>query len=243
MISVAIQRWAAWAPGLERREDWERWSLAPAVLTGEECPDARFLPSLLRRRCSRLSRLMLHVAYACGADGDLSTPATVFASRHGEATSTVPLLEALAREQPLTAAGFSHSVHNAPAGLFSIAAKNHQISSALAAGADTFPCAFLETLAILQREPDRPVLLVVADEPLHPLFSTVDREPRVTHAVAFIVGQGGDGIRIRCTLGRSSVLAQPARWPQVVEFLRWLLSEEPSLTLGTGALTWTWTRD
>lgn len=186
---------------------------------------------------------MLHVAYACCADGDVSSVSTVFASRHGEATSTVPLLEALAREQPLGAASFSHSVHNTQAGLFSIAAKNHQISSALAAGADTFPCAFLEALAILRRDPDRRILLVVADEPLHSVFSTADGEPRIAHGVAFIVGRDGEGIRTRCTLGRRAALAQRAPWPQVVEFLRWLLSDEPSLTLGTGALTWTWARE
>ncbi|MGH9201030.1 MAG: beta-ketoacyl synthase chain length factor, partial [Vicinamibacterales bacterium] len=189
------------------------------------------------------SRLMLHVAHACSADSDASTFATVFASRHGEATTTVSLLEALARAQPLTAASFSHSVHNTQAGLFSIAAKNHEISSALAGAADTFPCAFLETLALMQRDPERQVLLVVADEPLHPVFATADAEPKTAYAVAFIVGRRGDGTRVRCTLGRSGALATRSPWPQAIEFLRWLLSDESSLAMGTGVLRWMWTRD
>ena len=215
----------------------------PPPSPAEGCPDARSIPPLLRRRCSRLSRLMLHVAFACCADDDVSTVATVFASRHGEAASTVPLLETLAREQPLTAASFSHSVHNAPAGLFSIAAKNHQILSALAAGADTFPSAFLEALAVLQRAGGGGVLLVVGGEPLPAVLEKFQDEPAAAYALALVLAPSGDGPGLGLAGGRADAARTTPAWPQAIEFLRWLLSDEPSLTLGADHRhAWTWTR-
>ena len=49
---------------------------------------------------------------------------TVFASRHGSINESIELIECVARGQPLSPAKFSHTVHNAQAGLFSIAARN-----------------------------------------------------------------------------------------------------------------------
>ena len=81
MVSFVVETWDAWAVGVERREDWERWCGAPAALAGQGSPSLHFLPPLFRRRCSPLSRLMLHVAYgACGSER-VGTLPTVFASR------------------------------------------------------------------------------------------------------------------------------------------------------------------
>ena len=112
-----MSRWSAWTPPAE--------------------PDVSVLPPLLRRRCSRMTRAMLHVAFGVATIDELATLPAVFGSRHGELTATVGLLETLARGQALTAAGFSHSVHNAPVGLFSIATRNRGITSAVAAGVIT----------------------------------------------------------------------------------------------------------
>ena len=51
---------------------------------------------------------------------------TVFASRHGSINESIDLIETVARSQPISPAKFSHTVHNAQAGLFSIAAGNRQ---------------------------------------------------------------------------------------------------------------------
>src|SRR5215471_17036272 len=109
MRSVRIARWAAWAPGIENHAAWEAWCGAPQPITSDGSPDVTFLPALLRRRCSRLSRMMLKAAFACADVDALAAVPTVFASRHGDTAGTVALLAGLAQNEPVTANRFSHS--------------------------------------------------------------------------------------------------------------------------------------
>lgn len=241
-MNVAVRRWAAWAPGLHTRQDWERWAGAPVPLGDEGGPDGAFLPAMLRRRCSRLTRLMLHVAHEAAGPGERAALPAIFASRHGEAGITAGLLESLAREQAVTATAFSHSVHNTQAGLFSIAAGSRQIASALAAGADTFPSAFVEALAVLHRHRGGAVLLVAGDEPLPDVWRPLVDEPCAVYAVALVLERCAEAEGLRLAPGPADRPAPPRPWPAAVEFLRWLLSGEAALTLNTGQRFWTWTR-
>ena len=249
MLSVKVTRWAAWAPGVEDRAAWEAWCRAPCPLASDGSPDVAFLPPLLRRRCTRLSRMMLKVAFGCGGGNTLAAVPTVFASRHGDTAGTVALLECLARGEPVTGSRFSHSVHNTSAGLFSIAAGNRCAASALAAGRNTFGCAFLEALAALQRAGTGPVLLVVGDEPLPTVFAPFVDEPQVAYALALLLEPDRESAAITLDLSRWKASAAASghgtpAWPHALEFLRWTLSTEPVLTLPSAAgQPWTWRRD
>jgi hypothetical protein len=244
VIEVAVRGWAAWAPGLESRTCWETWGLSPSPLRGGEGrPDVPFLAPLLRRRCSRLTRMMLHAAHeSCHAD-TLSSVPVVCASRYGEITATAALLDALAAGQPLTAAGFTHSVHNTQAGLFSIAVKNRRMSSAVAAGADTFPCAFFEALTLLHRARGGAVLILVGDEQLPPILAGFADADDAPYAVALVLEAAADGPRLRVRPAEPRPAPTRRPWPQAAEFLRWHMSGEKSLTLGAGPRAWTWTRE
>jgi hypothetical protein len=185
---------------------------------------------------------MLHAAYAAaGSDGVASLP-TVFASRYGELALTVALLESLARSEPLTAARFTHSIHNTQIGLFSIAARNRGMATAVSAGPDTFPYAIVEALALLERCGRRGgVLVVVADEPVPATFDVFDREPAGPYALALVLEPGGSGHRVGLVQAAGDAVARRPPWPQAIEFLRWLLSDEPSVTLGVSR-PWAWHR-
>ena len=235
MLSVALRRWSAWAPGIESPEAWRSWCAAPAPIAAEGMPDARFLPPMLRRRCSPLSRAMLHVAFDACPEAERAAVRTVFASRHGENKESFPLFAGIAAREPLSPTRFTMTVHNVQAGLFSIAAGNRQASSSLAAEEDTFPAAFLEALAHLEREPGRSVLLVMGDVPIAPLFEPLIPEPSVSYALALLLARDGEGTKLgfeptgaRRTPGSAPRLA----WPQGLEFVRWLHGEEPGLVLG-----------
>src|SRR5690606_23838308 len=112
---------------------------------------------------------------------------TVFASRHGSINESIGLLEAIAESGRVSAATFSHSVHNAQAGLFSIAAGNRQASSSLAGQEDSFPAGFLEALTHLQRSPQQKVLLVTGDVPLAETFAPLIDEPPASYAVGLLL--------------------------------------------------------
>ena len=185
---------------------------------------------------------MLRVAFDCLPRPDWPRVSTVFASRYGDLTATVELLESLASEHPLTANRFSHSVHNTQAALFSIIAANRQASAAVAAGRDTFPCAFLEALGALERGNGESVLLAVGDEPLPSVFREFTDGPVASYAVAFLLApadEGLDGIALELCVGAPD--AEPS-WPRAIAFLRWYLSGEPALALGAPQRLWRWTR-
>lgn len=186
---------------------------------------------------------MLRVAFDCLPLEDVPCVPTVFASRHGDLTATVGLLESLARREPLTANRFSHSVHNTQAGLFSIVAANRRKSTAVAAGRQTFPCAFLEALGMLGPGNGDKVLLVVGDEPLPPVFRRFTDDPVAAYAIGFLLARadnGPDAISLELSAGEPGA---EHSWPQAIEFLRWFLSGDSSLTLGLDERGWRWSRD
>ena len=224
-MTIAVERAAVWPPP----------SPGTAPTAGE--PDVGFLPPLLRRRCSRLTRMMLSVAYdVCPAD-QRSTLPVVFASRYGEATSTLGLLETLARREPLTAGVFSHSVHNTQAGIFGISTRNRAMASAVAAGPDTFGAAFLDGVVAAHREGGA-ALLVVADEPLPGPFACFQEEPPAPYAVALLLGAAG--VRLEFAPGIGTPCPDRSH-RDALRFVAWIGSTEPRLTLGA-ATPYTWTR-
>jgi hypothetical protein len=242
VIPVHLRRWAAWAPGHEDAAAWRGWCAAPRPLPAEGCPEAAFLPAMLRRRCSPLTRIVLSVAFGCCEEQERARVASVFASRHGNINESIELLERLALEQPLSPTRFSHSVHNAQAGLFSIAAGNRQASSSIAAETETFGCAFLEALTFLERAPERPVLLVMADVPLAPVFAALIDEPAASYGLGLLLASDGPGTRLGFGIAAGGAGAQHGRWPEALEFLRWLESPEPRLALGAGPRRFEWAR-
>jgi hypothetical protein len=242
VIAARVRSWAAWAPGLEGREAWAAWARQPAPLAAEGVPDARFLPALLRRRCTPLTRIMLRAAYDACPEALRADVRTVFASRHGSINESIELIECVARGLPLSPAKFSHTVHNAQAALYSIAAGNRRASSSLAAQEETLGHGWLEALAHLEREPARPVLFVVGDVPLAPTFAPLVQEPACSYAVAWLLAGDGEGDPVGFALAAGGGGAPPLRWPQAAELLRWSLAGEPALELGGARLRFRWTR-
>jgi hypothetical protein len=167
---------------------------------------------------------------------------TVFASRHGNVNESIDLLRRLCRQQPLSPTRFSHSVHNAQAGLYGIAAENREASSSIAAQEDTFACGYLEALTHLVREPGRPVLLVVGDVPLDETFAALVDEPVASYGVGLLLNAEGPGTKLEFSCESRDGDAAALPWPDAVEFLRWLLGDARRLELGSGRRRWSWTR-
>jgi len=242
MIVATLRRWAAWAPEHESCAAWQRWADAPTTLAVEGSPAARFLPAMLRRRCSPLARMMLTAAFECCEEAELADVATVFASRHGNINESVGMFDRLAQREALSPTRFSHTVHNAQAGLFSIAAGNREASSSLSAGEESFACGYLEALTFLERAPERPVLLVTADAPLCDTFAPLVEEPRAAYAVALLLETATADTGMTLALESAAEPDAPARWPGALEFLRWYLGGAPKLALTAGARRWVWER-
>jgi hypothetical protein len=164
-FSIASQ--AAWAPGVETAEAWSIWASAPHAFDQGKEPAVSDMPAMLRRRAGFLGKMALEVAYRCLA-GRTGIP-TVFCSRHGEVARSVELLTDLSRDTALSPTNFGLAVHNASAGLFSIARADKANHIALAAGRSSIEHAVIEACSLLaDGEPE--VLLVAYDNCLPQLF-------------------------------------------------------------------------
>lgn len=231
--TATVRAWSAWAPGLESQDAWREWVASPSPFPPTGHPDAKFLPAMLRRRCSPLTRIVLTAAWGCVDEGMLGNVRTVFASRHGSVNESIDMLAKIVSGERLSPAKFSHTVHNAQAGLYCIAAGNREASSSLAARDDTFGCGWLEALTHLEREPDRPVLYVMGDVELAPAFAELVDEPPSSYAIAFLLSRdaGTSGPALRLDV-RGSEPAPKTAWPHAGEFLRFLVGDAPELSLG-----------
>jgi hypothetical protein len=240
VLKVFVRRAAAWAPGLETPEAWGEWARRPRPIAGDGAPAAAFLPALLRRRCDRLTRMLLHAAHhACDA-AERASARSVFASRHGCVVNTIELLAQLAADQELSPTRFSHSVHNAPAGLFSIAAGNRAASTSVAAGMDTFACGFLEAATQLARAPGSPVLLVAGEEPLPEVLQRFAEPGEAPHAVALLLAAQPPGRLVELAIEPGDGPPAAADWPPAVAFLRAFLAGDAEVRIGSGAACFRW---
>jgi hypothetical protein len=185
---------------------------------------------------------MLTVAFECCDPEQRARVGSVFASRHGNINESIELLERLALRQPLSPTRFSHSVHNAQAGLFSIAAGNRRASSSIAAEAETFAHGYLEALTFLERDPGRPVLFVMADVPLSEAFASLVDEPAASYGLGLLLASDGPGARLDFGMAAGGDAAPRGPWPDALEFLRWLESPEPRLTLGADRRRFEWNK-
>jgi len=128
-------------------------------------PTAAILPSAERRRAPASVRLALEVAQqAAAASGrDPATLPCVFASSQGDQATTDYMCTTLAREPlELSPTRFHNSVHNAPAGYWTIAVGCRAASSAVSAGRASFGAGLLEAGSQVLGN-DEAVLLVCAD--------------------------------------------------------------------------------
>ncbi len=236
----AVADWMACSPALYDRQDWIGWARrapGPAI-----APPPPLLPTALRRRISAIGQMAFRAVY--GLD-KASRARFVFCSRHGEYRRTKALLDAVAAREAPSPAEFSLSVHNALAGLLSIARNNEAGHTAVAAGSDSFGFGLLESVACLAAKPDEPVLLVYYDEPLPDVYAEFRDGEEATLALALLLSPArGDqsDLLVSCESKRTDDPPRPPPTEQALDFLRFLLSGENERSTPGGTVRWRWRR-
>ncbi len=241
-LDLNIERWSAWAPGLETEDDWRAWARGEKVLTDDFAyPKLTVLPSLMRRRLSSLGKIALKVAYDCRTEGE--SLRTIFSSRHGEANQTVGLLGDITGGEPVSPTKFSLSVHNTGSGLFTITSQNTAPSTAVAARLDSFEMGCVEAHGALATGREERVMMVFADTPLEPPFDIlVDYEP--PFAAGFLLSSKPGSHSLRLTMAVREEGEELSQTPHGLSFMRFLLQpDSPDLRLVTDRLAWTWSRE
>jgi hypothetical protein len=175
MIRVYLQGIGLCGPGLEG------WARSRPPLAGRatyeplpaNIPATTLLPANERRRTVRTVKLALAVAAEAfeHARQPPCTAATVFTSSGGDGDTLHDILKGLSQPQrEVSPTRFHNSVHNAPAGYWSIATKSREGSSSLCAHDGSFGAGLLDAAA--EAAVDGQIVGLVAydlpyPEPLH----------------------------------------------------------------------------
>ena len=237
-VSFSVAAHAAWAPGASTADAWREWAGAPFALAEGAEHGVRQMPAMLRRRAGFLGKMALEAAYQCL--GERRELPCVFVSRHGEVARAVDLLGELAQDIPLSPTGFGLAVHNASAGLFSIARADRANHIALAAGDSSTEHGVIEACGLLADGAPL-VLLVVYDAPLPAVFSGFAEGEEQPHAWAWLMAPAqGEAIRLECLPAAEPGPA--AILPASLEVLRFFLNGDAALERVSGAQRWRWTR-
>lgn len=130
------------------------------------------LPRNMRRRLSAYDRMIARCVAGL-SDEQHADETIVLASCYGNMKLTLDLLDQLVSGEMMSPAAFSASVHNAAAGLASLATKNRGGHTAIAAGEDCPRAGLIEAWLRLSTGEDS-VLLVIADEPLPGDYASFD---------------------------------------------------------------------
>ena len=149
------------------------WSQACAVLTGQapfelatvQLPPVTALPPAERRRVGVAIKLALASGFEAieQAGANAAQLATVFSSTGGDCDNCHNILETLASsDRAVSPTRFHNSVHNAPAGYWSIATGCMTASTSLCAFDATFAAGLLEA-ATQAVSTDQPCLLIAFD--------------------------------------------------------------------------------
>ncbi|MBU2979653.1 beta-ketoacyl synthase chain length factor [Alteromonas sp. C1M14] len=198
----------------------------PIAVDKKGWPTLPWVPAMQRRRLSPFMKMALHCAYETSTAYNQPL-ATVFSSRHGDLTQTSSLLETLANNDPLSPTGFSLSVHNAVAGLFSILNASTTPSTTIAAGQDTLAMAIVDAIAKAQQQ-QAPILLVHADQAMPSRYADFEDERQISHALAFII-EPTLKANVRLTRIPSST-SQPTTVPFSVAFGQNISSAQQTVT-------------
>lgn len=122
MADLYLHDWRGWTP--HRVADGE------LRLDTRDKPAGTAVPSMLRRRLNLLGRAVCDMLSDLDPDAD---SVVLHASRHGDGERTLEMLYGLNEGEPLSPARFGLSVHNAIAGVYSIASGNRRSQQAIAA--------------------------------------------------------------------------------------------------------------
>jgi Beta-ketoacyl synthase, N-terminal domain len=230
MPDFIVCDWRAWASGLgigdNKLIDSDRLSVPECV------------PKTLHRRLSPLAKAVFNAAQPC-IENNRSMP-VVFSSAHGEICKSLEMLKTIQAGQELSPTAFSLSVHNAIAGLFSIAFNNNQEITVIAPGQEGIAPAFIEALGLLQEGAEE-VLVIFYDDPIADFYPIAPYKLSSEFACVLGLRLALKGGGLTLNLSHSTESRDDGEHPvQLLALIRFLLADEKLLSLGNQGHSWTW---
>jgi hypothetical protein len=224
-----------------------KWAVWPPLQPDAELDPARkkellaSLPKMLKRRLSPLAKTVFCAANQC-IDEHMIVP-TVFSSTHGELAKSFAMMKMLEAGEEISPTAFSLSVHNAIAGLFSMAWQNKLQCTVIAPGDEGLAAAFIEALGLLQEGAEQ-VLLVFYDEPLVDFYPSAPFKLSTDESGALALRIAKNGAGQALTMSSLPLTGNDGEQPvQLMAFIRFLAEPQAQLTLKTLRHSWCWEKD
>lgn len=224
-----------------------KWAVWPPLQPDVELDPARqkellaSLPKMLKRRLSPLAKTVFCAANQC-IDEQMIVP-TVFSSTHGELAKSFAMMKMLEAGEEISPTAFSLSVHNAIAGLFSMAWQNKLQCTVIAPGDEGLAAAFIEALGLLQEGAEQ-VLLVFYDEPLVDFYPSAPFKLSTNESSALALRIAKSGAGQALTMSSLPLTGNDGEQPvQLMAFIRFLAEPQAQLTFKTLRHGWCWEKD
>jgi hypothetical protein len=178
LIGPGLPGWQASAPMLSGR--------VPYVFEPLVVAPSKLLPPAERRRAGLPIKLGMAVGEEAFAHAgrDAGVTATVFTSSSGDGENVHSICEALATpERLISPTRFHNSVHNAPAGYWSIATHSREASTSIACHDASFTAGFLDAAAQVVVE-NAAVALISHDQPYMEPLNALPVNTRWRHSTS-----------------------------------------------------------
>lgn len=241
-LTFAVHDFCAWVSDHQTPGGWMLSSDPRFAALSNDARGMAELPMMMRRRLTSSGQTLMKAALSCA--GGRQDVRYVLATRDGELTRTLSILEAVSRHELPSPADFSMSVHHALLGLLSIHTKNKAGHTAVSAGPDTFGYGLLEAAGCIAQEDRAPVLLLYCEEPLPGAYATFEdaaalRQPLI---LALLLGRpstSDNALGLHLSPPQPGVIRTPCL---AGDFLDFLLSGG-NHRVATGAdMAWEWSR-
>lgn len=235
VIEFSVQRWGCWPPAAEMAGE----STTPN--SADAGPNLDFVPALMRRRLSPLSKALFNAVSACIKPNE-QIP-LVCSSMHGEIQRTVGILNDICTGNGVSPTAFSLSVHNAIAGQLSIALNNRAPMLAIAPTEQGLLPALLEAAGMLNEYAEE-VVVAFFDESV-PEVLTGSVSAAAVQCVALRVSRHVDGSREQIFSVTKPAAANTKSAATIDDLVQFLGSDSAVSLLLCGASTdtaWMWGR-
>lgn len=218
-VSVAVRGIGVLGAGIDGWEGSKRIlaGASPYVEAPVRNPAPAIMPAAERRRASVAIRLALEVAHQAvtHALADPATTRTVFTSCDGDGDTIHAVCQAITQpDYPVSPTRFTNSVHNAPAGYWSIAVGARVGSTSLCAWEQSFAAGLVEAATLVAAEGE-PVLLVASDVPLPAPLAALHHTGQA-FGCAMLLAPDADGPRVgrlTLSLAKAAPTVLPAHLP------------------------------
>lgn len=227
MNNFSIEKFYAWAPGMEDDNDFLLWAKGQKTISKEKTtPDISHLPPIARRRLSQLTKMVLHVGHRLMEGNSIKT---ILCSQFGEITQQHHITQGILEKGEVRPSNFSLSVFNTPLSLLSIHENNQESNIVLLGGESGLVNGLTSALSRLKSPNCDSVLLLFADELLPDDYQSLDYSDSEPFAFGLVLNQDpliGREIEYLISKSETNDPVHP------LSLYRWLLSEkEESLVI------------